>query len=839
MVASLPDRSNDQPTPPRRRFLAAWCLVLLLDCAATVGVAQEEFSDRPADPSLRVAAATRLIPLYYTRNTERVISMVRDPVTSPAAQSTSIASDRLERLAEQRRRLLARQMALRSKPAAAAGVLRQAVAEVPLNPISIDQDSREIDLEFKLLDDQEQALRAELFRDESRHTEALTPLVSRPIVSDDAIDRVRITVVGEGLLHLRGPLEGVNAITRMIHEIDKPVGEVKIGIHVIQFTGSDDTAFEGVNGAIDRYLSHARLMSRTSQSLFRIALGHVAARYHAAHPQRFEDAFFYGPCVQNFCLLSGTQTPITLAMLDSRDIVNTLYLVGLANQEARSEVLTEFRRLVATELPRLHEEYQRVVLTPHTRVDSNSKTPSFFARLTRSKPEQDPDSLHPPRVLDHRFAQTMTMLETFGEQAESVNPIQVATARFQRALLGLREAEAAVAAMRNDRLLLALSSPAAASHRRIETVSGSLIDNASFAKLADHVIEQQEAHVLDLREVVRAEVAAVDTQLKRLTTAFESDLRSQFYKPVIEDLRRHSSVWKSRMGQIQSTTVLTHDRVRARVSPGQVAVLDRPIRPVLLQEGLQVAHGLAREAQSLSQTAGMIAASDAVLPSGSAILAQACLAPTPGQHLGATVGQSERIAVSVGDDISVTPVIQPDGFSVAFHLVYTHTPKRDAPDPSSGAAGVQRHLVESDVHIGSLEWQEVSRFRVLMDNEEQGKGIPLLEDIPTIGAAFRPRRAGGSTTQENIILVEAVVYPTAIGLAEKSWLAVDAVAARKAGDPPTATRGERNPRSELTDWVAKTLRSQTHAGRAEPNVPHQGSGVGETMPASAETPIRR
>lgn len=823
--------------PPRRGCLAAWCLVLLVNIAATVAVAQEEFSDRPADPSLRVAAATRLIPLYYTRNTEHVISMLRDPVMPPAAPMTSVASDQLERLAEQRRRLLARQTALRSQPAAAADGLRQVMAEIPLEPLAADPELEQIELELRLLQDREQALRAERFRDESRPSEGLTPFVSRPIVSDDAIDRVRITVVGEGQLHLRGPLEGVNAITRMIHEIDQPVGEVKIGIHVIQFTASDDTALEGVNGTVDRYLSHARQMSRTSQALFRIALGNVAARYQAAHPERFEDKFFYGPCVQNFCLLSGTPTPITLAMLDSRDIVNTLFLVGLANQEARREVLTEFRRLVAAELPRLHEEYQRWVLTPRTGVDG--KGPSFFARFTRSEPERNPDHLSPPRVLDHRFAQTMTVLETFGEQSESVNPIQIATARFQRALLDLRQAEAAVAAMRNDRLLLTLTSPEAGSRRRIHTVSGSVIDDASFAKLADHVIEQQEAHVLDLREVVRAEVATVDNQLKRLTTAFESDLRSQFYKPVIEDLRRHSDVWQSRMGQIQSTTVLTHDRVRARVSPGQVAVLDRPVRPVLLQEGLQVAHGLAREAQSLSQTAAVMAASDAALPGGSAILAPSCLTPTPGQHLGETVGQTERIAVSVGDDISVTPIIQPDGFSVAFHLVYTHTPKRDLPDHASRAAGVQRHLVESDVHIASLEWQEVSRFRVLLDNEEQGRGIPLLEDLPAIGAAFRPRPARGSTTQENVILVEAVVYPTAIGLAERSWLATDTAAARKAGGTPTARRGERNPHSELTAWVAKTLQSQAQAGGAEAPVPQQGSPAGETMPASAETPLRR
>ena len=68
-----------------------------------------------------------------------------------------------------------------------------------------------------------------------------------------------------------------------------------------------------------------------------------------------------------------------------------------------------------------------------------------------------------------------------------------------------------------------------------------------------------------------------------------------------------SRLWKTcdaipalevRMGQIQTTTIRTNDRMLARVSPGQMAVLDRPVRPVLLQEGLQVAYGLAQEAHT-------------------------------------------------------------------------------------------------------------------------------------------------------------------------------------------------------------------------------------------------
>ena len=77
-------------------------------------------------------------------------------------------------------------------------------------------------------------------------------------------------------MHLRGPLEGVNAITKMIHEIDQPVGEVKIGIHVVQFSEMEGAGRLGPCLA-GTYLGQARQMSQTSQLLFRTALSNVAA----------------------------------------------------------------------------------------------------------------------------------------------------------------------------------------------------------------------------------------------------------------------------------------------------------------------------------------------------------------------------------------------------------------------------------------------------------------------------------------------------------------------------------------------------------------------------------
>lgn len=849
-MAGLPVRSASRSNWPGRSACTvfAWCWIGWF--TTLLGTAQPPSPPLPSSPAIE--PATRLIPLYYVRDIERVIAMMRDPVPSGAAVPSSDPRQRMAAVVLRNRQLLAEREALQVRSQPAPEVIRKAIADMPLRPLAPDRRASErdlaaIDRELQWLAEEEEWLRAESFRQESEAPRSPRGLIMSPTGSADVIDQVRITVVGEGMLHLRGPLAGVNAITRMVHEIDQPVGQVKLGIHVVQFTGSDDAAVEGVNGAVDRYLSHARGLCRSAQMLFRTALGNVASRYHAANPDRFEQSFFYAPCVENFCTLQGTNSPLSLAMLDSRDIVTTLYLVGLANQEVRREVLTEFRRLAESELPRIHEDYQTRLVAPHA--EEAGKAASRWAKLTKSAAATEAGA-NPSAVLDCRFAQTMAVLDSHGEQADSINPIQIATARFQRALLKYRQADQAVVAMRRDRLVLALGTSGGMVSPPIRTVSGGMIDADSFTRLADTVIEERASAALDLREVLRSEIAALDGQLKRLTMAFEADLKSQFYKPVIEDLRRNSGAWKSRMGQLQSTTILTPDRVRARVSPGQVAVLHRPVRPVLLHEGLQVTHGLVQEAQSLSMTAGMLAASEAAAPGSSLVLSQTGVLPTPGKHLEELTGHSERITLAVGDDIVVTPVIQPDGFSVAFHLLYTHTPRRSVAGNPAELAGVQRHLVEANVHIPSLELQEVSRFRVLLDNEERGPGIPLMEDIPKFGNLFRPRRAAASTAQENIILVEATVYPTAVGMAEKSWLTTDIGSDVGREGLMAVSWNDREPHSDLADWIAATLQQKARANLPDTRIPDSRlpqrlatpSGPTPprpTLPASAKQPVTR
>jgi len=149
-------------------------------------------------------------------------------------------------------------------------------------------------------------------------------------------------------------------------------------------------------------------------------------------------------------------------------------------------------------------------------------------------------------------------------------------------------------------------------------------------------------------------------------------------------------------------------------------------------------------------------------------------------------------------------------------------------------------MVEADVQMPSLEVQEVSRFRVALDSDEQGKGIPLMEDVPGVGALFRPRRAAASTNQENIILVEAVVYPTALALAGKCWLALDSDASRDAAVPTAGRPATPDGQGELEAWVLQTLRRQARDSLAAPeDAPRIAQPAGGPRTAPEPRPLPR
>ncbi|MFM8572391.1 MAG: hypothetical protein ACKOAU_12405, partial [Pirellula sp.] len=93
----------------------------------------------------------------------------------------------------------------------------------------------------------EELNKAEQFRLETAaaHTDPDTFAEGRPD-SVDAVHQVSISVIGEGVLHLRGPLRGVNQVRLMIDQIDTPCGSVRINIHSTQINGDEADELEVV-----------------------------------------------------------------------------------------------------------------------------------------------------------------------------------------------------------------------------------------------------------------------------------------------------------------------------------------------------------------------------------------------------------------------------------------------------------------------------------------------------------------------------------------------------------------------------------------------------------------
>ena len=70
--------------------------------------------------------------------------------------------------------------------------------------------------------------------------------------SQDPVRQVSVSVIGEGLLQLRGPMKGINIIRTMINQMDAPVGQVRVGVHTVQINGEKGDRMEVVAGKIQR-----------------------------------------------------------------------------------------------------------------------------------------------------------------------------------------------------------------------------------------------------------------------------------------------------------------------------------------------------------------------------------------------------------------------------------------------------------------------------------------------------------------------------------------------------------------------------------------------------------
>ena len=226
------------------------------------------------------------------------------------------------------------------------------------------------------LEREEKLKREEQFRREvaAGKADPDTYVAGRPD-SDDPVAQVSLAVAGEGLIQMRGPRKGINEVHKMINEIDSPVGQVKIAIHTVQVNGEHGDRMQEVVHRIHSYMDHSRFLTMQSSQLLRNAVVLVASRRAeqaaawcppgttpAQHDFKYQEAFFGDEFIQELRtmdseFLQTNNKILSLHSMDTTSLSNALFLMSLAKNDVRQEILAEFMLSLRTKLPQYELEF--------------------------------------------------------------------------------------------------------------------------------------------------------------------------------------------------------------------------------------------------------------------------------------------------------------------------------------------------------------------------------------------------------------------------------------------------------------------------------------------------
>ncbi|VTR93982.1 Uncharacterized protein OS=Blastopirellula marina DSM 3645 GN=DSM3645_15135 PE=4 SV=1 [Gemmata massiliana] len=201
--------------------------------------------------------------------------------------------------------------------------------------------------------------------------------------SDDPVMRVSVSVIGEGLIQLRGPIKGLNVIRTMLNQIDAPVGQVRVSVHTLQVNGERGDRMDKVVANIQRYLDHSRFLTAQSSQMLRNAVTSVAARKAAEaaetlapgwtqwdRDQKYLYAFFGKDFTDELTQLDSEflktgNKLLALNSMDSTSLSSALFLMALAKNEVRMEIIQEFLATVQRDLPQAEARYYMIgIATP-------------------------------------------------------------------------------------------------------------------------------------------------------------------------------------------------------------------------------------------------------------------------------------------------------------------------------------------------------------------------------------------------------------------------------------------------------------------------------------------
>jgi hypothetical protein len=310
-------------------------------------------------------------------------------------------------------------------------------------------------------------------------------------------------------------------------------------------------------------------------------------------------------------------------------------------------------------------------------------------------------------------------------------------------------------------------------------------------KLLNHLIDEQEEKFIELVEGTRSHIAVLDDYLKRLSIALEDDFKVQFYDPAFVRVRESARSRAVTLGEVERTTILTNNRDFAKVDPQATMEFDLPKRQIAIKEAFDAARALVEDSGALMNDPTFLSAFQmmggskqgqtmkSLLPTQSSVNEQRDMgyadplqpSGVPGSALQSLVPEPSVFKLETGTGFQIRPVMQPDGDSVVYDFDYMYTTNIREPvrADEKHIGRVKRHFVHTAVQTANFEIREVSRYQVALKLARTSQGVPLLQDIPVVGAAFRPAPSDESSIQQNIIFGQTNVYPTLYDLMGLRW----------------------------------------------------------------------
>lgn len=191
--------------------------------------------------------------------------------------------------------------------------------------------------------------------------------------SVDPVFQVSVSVIGEGLIQLRGPIQGINEIRKMVSQIDAPVGQVKAGIFTVQVNGEHGDKMEEVAAEIEGHIDLSRTLTNRSLQLIRRSIQEEAAcivdqvnSQYQGHRQvdrdrRYVYEFFGRDFIDELLamdseFLRSENKLLSLHSMDTVSLSQALFILALAKNDVRQSILSRFNSQAQSVLT--EEEFQ-------------------------------------------------------------------------------------------------------------------------------------------------------------------------------------------------------------------------------------------------------------------------------------------------------------------------------------------------------------------------------------------------------------------------------------------------------------------------------------------------